>query len=220
LNGVQGRDATGDEVRPRSPVDPDREEFEYRLAEGLIAGRPEAVRCFLERVHHPVFCMAARLTRDRETRRDWTHAVLLAILDDLGHGRFEYRHPGSFWAWFRKRAHYRLLDQYRLQRRVEGREQPESAHAAEFLAACGAADPAAEFERVELRAALEECLERLRNLDQRRALRLLLIDDETYESIAAAMPAPLNTVRAWIRRGRLQLRACLAASLGIGIADP
>ncbi|HEY3216703.1 MAG TPA: sigma factor-like helix-turn-helix DNA-binding protein, partial [Candidatus Eisenbacteria bacterium] len=49
------------------------------------------------------------------------------------------------------------------------------------------------------------------NPDHRRALSLRLFDDLQYQEVAAAMETPLNSVRAWIRRGRLALRRCLAA---------
>ena len=201
----------------RDAPDVDREEDERRLAEGLGAGSPESVRTFLERAHHPVFCMACRLARDADLGRDWTHTALLAILEDLERGRFEYRRPGSFWAWFRKRAYYLLLDQFRRRRlqdrrELTGQEDPAPA----FLAACGVGDPVAELQRVELLGALEACLAGIESEEQQRALRLLLIEDQSYEGIALAMHAPLNTVRAWIRRGRLRLRTCLAGRLELG----
>jgi RNA polymerase sigma-70 factor (ECF subfamily) len=198
---------------------------EERLVRGLAGSDPAAVREFLERTHHPVWCMAARVASDPETRRDWSHEVLLGVLRDLELGRFEYRGPGSFWGWFRKRAYFRLLDEYRRSRKVTEREMPGGAPTdlsgpGELT---GSEDPARELERTEIRAAVEACLEKLPNPNQRRALEGLLWDDLSYEDIAARLSAPLNTVRAWIRRGRLALRKCLVVSLGLqpgGSGDP
>lgn len=139
------------------------------------------------------------------------------MLDDLAGGRFVYRRPGSFWAWFRKRAYFRLLDEYRRERRRDAREiaaDPESGgpDLSEFG---GGTDPAEEMERVELASAVDACLERIPHPEQRRALTLLLRQDLSYEDVAAALAAPLNTVRAWIRRGRILLRACLVERLGV-----
>jgi RNA polymerase sigma-70 factor (ECF subfamily) len=189
---------------------------EHRLVEGLLAHETAAVSEFLERSHHPVYCMACRLSRDADTRRDWSHDVLLGILDDLARGRFEYRGPGSFWAWFRKRAYYRLLDCYRGAKRTLGRESPqggtldlpESALRLEQ-------DPAQEMQLTLTRSALEACLQRLENRDHRRALDLLLFEDLAYDAIAERLDTPINTVRAWIRRGRLQVRRCLVESLDL-----
>ncbi len=185
------------------------------LVAGLVAGDAATVRAFLENTHGPVYRMAGRLTRDPDTRRDWSHATLLGILEDVRAGRFVYRRPGSFWAWFRKRAYFRLLDEYRRVVRRAARERPversaddEGARPATEPADPFAADPAAELERVELRAAIERCLEGIAHADQRRATALVL-EELAYEEIAAALGAPLNTVRTWIRRGRIALRRCL-----------
>lgn len=215
---------------PRQPTPPARQQpmtpaDEQALAAGLAAADPDAIARFFDRTHHPVYAMAARLTRDADLRRDWTHDVLLGVLEDLRRGRFVWRHPGSFWAWFGRRAWFRLLDCHRRHRRVAAREQPmedpradrrdgsmDPAHPAEF-------DPplSAQLELVEMTASVEACLEQLANESHRHALRLLLFDDLAYEAIAEQMDAPLNTVRAWIRRGRLQLRLCVAQALRIPI---
>jgi RNA polymerase sigma-70 factor, ECF subfamily len=195
---------------------------ERRLVDGLLAGSQDAISEFIDRTHFPVFCMACRLSGDTEQRRDWTHTVLLAILDDLAGGRFLYRRPGSFWAWFRKRAYYRLLDEYRSQRRLSTRESSTDAAGLprDLEAFAGGENPEEELERVELQRAIEDCLERLPSADQRRSLDLLLLQEMSYQDIAEALAAPLNTVRAWIRRGRLALRKCLAARLGRAVPDP
>lgn len=188
---------------------------ERHLVDGLLAGAPECVTEFLERTHHPVFCMACRLTSDSELRRDWAHAVVLGTLEDLRRGRFVYRRPGSLWAWFRKRAYYRLLDEYRRHRvwlaRSGGLDPGDPS--GDFADLAGTDDPVAEMERLEMRNAIETCLDAIDNPDHRRALSLRLFDDLPYQQVAEAMGAPLNSVRAWIRRGRLALRRCLATRL-------
>jgi RNA polymerase sigma-70 factor (ECF subfamily) len=210
----------------REPVDPPRRD-ERALVEGLLARDGAALSEFLERTHHPVYCMAIRLSGDPETRRDWAHDVLLGILADLERGRFEYRGPGSFWGWFRKRAHFRLLDAYRRDRLVTDRESPRGGAeelsentgrdgtSAAWPIGGAVEDPLEELHRVEIRAALERCLEALPNEDHRRSLELLLFRDLPYEEVARTLEVPLNTVRAWIRRGRLAVRRCLVESLDL-----
>jgi RNA polymerase sigma-70 factor (ECF subfamily) len=190
---------------------------EEQLVEGLLAQRPAAIREFLQRTHHPVWCMAARVSSDLETRRDWSHEVLLGILHDLDLRRFQYRGPGSFWSWFRKRAYYRLLDEYRRGRLRGEREAATGGteELPELKRLVGGEDPETELERTEIRSAVERCLEKLENPNQRRALEGLLWEDLPYQAIATRLEAPLNTVRAWIRRGRLALRKCLVGALGL-----
>jgi hypothetical protein len=69
---------------------------ERELVDGLLAGEPRAVSDFLERTHHPVFCMACRLTGDSDLRRDWAHTTLLGILEDLKRGRFVRSPRGGY----------------------------------------------------------------------------------------------------------------------------
>jgi RNA polymerase sigma-70 factor (ECF subfamily) len=191
---------------------------EADLVEGVVAGNAAAVSEFLERTHHPVYCMACRLAADPTLRRDWAHDVLLGILDDLKLGRFAYRGPGSFWAWFRKRAYFRLLDEYRRTRRTSTRETAMGSDRdlPDFSELGVDMNPERELERVEVHAALQNCLARIANENQRRALTLVVLQSASYEDVADAMGAPLNTVRAWIRRGRIAVRKCLIDSLDLG----
>lgn len=182
------------------------------LVEGLLRNDAGAQAEFVTRSHHAVYALACRLSPDVDLRRDWTHDCLLRLLDDLTSGAFTYRHPGSFWSWFRKRAWFLLLESRRTHRIHTQREQTGGDD-------CGADRPAAsnperDLADREAAAAVEACIDNLASLDQRQALRLLLYQDLSYQEIADTVGAPLNTVRAWIRRGRLALRTCVASKLG------
>lgn len=58
------------------------------------------------------------------------------------------------------------------------------------------------------RERLQRCLDRL---DERRRglIRTAFFEGATYEELARRAGAPLGSVKSWIRRGLLQLRACL-----------
>lgn len=192
--------------------DPASMRDERALLEGLRANDRAALDGFVEHTHAPVFYLACRLTRDPDERREWAHATVIRVLDDIRSGRFVLRHPGAFWSWFRKRAHFLLLDEYRRARLRQRREV--SSEAAPDPPDPSAA-PDALLERVELRAALEECLARIASDDQRRALVLALEQELPYDAIAEAMHAPTGTVRAWIHRARIAMRRCLVTRWGI-----
>jgi len=57
-------------------------------------------------------------------------------------------------------------------------------------------------------AALSRCLS---ELDARAAavIRTAFYEGVTYEALAQRLGAPLGTVKSWVRRGLLKLRACL-----------
>ena len=194
---------------------------EAQLVAGLIANDRVWVERFIRGAHRAVFALAARLTRDPDSREEWTHLTLLGVLADVREGRFVLRHPGGFWSWFRKRAYFSTLDHCRRARRLGERKlQDADLSALPDLSAYGTGDPAREFERVELRADIERCLAGIANLDHRRSLHLLVLEDQPYDEVAAALKAPLNTVKTWIRRGRVALRECLSRRWGLEAAGP
>jgi RNA polymerase sigma factor (sigma-70 family) len=59
-------------------------------------------------------------------------------------------------------------------------------------------------EHARLRTCLGELEER-----QSKAVRSAFLDGVTYEQLAEHMGVPLGTMKSWIRRGLLKLRACL-----------
>ncbi len=205
--------------RQAATVHPDIDE--EMLASGLANRRPRQVAAFLERTHRPVYLMAGRLTNDPEKRHDWTHDVLLKILEDLARGAFVYRRPGSFWAWFRTRSYFLLINQYRRQKQQH--ERWTAGEIGESILASmpfeSGVDPTHLIEGVEARSIVEDCLRRLPNADQQRALRLLLLEECAYQTVAEAMDAELNTVRSWIRRARTAVRRCVANAYGLALEE-
>jgi len=60
------------------------------------------------------------------------------------------------------------------------------------------------------RERLERCLSQLETR-RRSLIRAAFFEGSTYEELAARIQAPLGSIKSWIRRGLLQLRACLEA---------
>lgn len=58
------------------------------------------------------------------------------------------------------------------------------------------------------RRRLQDCLETL-SAQQATAIRRSYFGDLTYEALAAQMSVPLGTMKSWIRRGLIRLKACL-----------
>lgn len=190
---------------------------ERALVEALRSGDVAVLRLFLEHTHAAVHAFACRYSHDPEQRRDWSHTVLLRIVDDVREGRFVFRHAGGFWSWFRKRAGFLLLDECRNARKHAFREGTLLEALPHGPIATGEAtdDPAAQLDRASLRADVEHCLERIASDDQRHALRLLLEQEFSYDEIAASLGSPVSAVRNWIHRARVALRHCLMVRWGI-----
>ncbi len=71
-----------------------------------------------------------------------------------------------------------------------------------------APSPAQQAEALTGRERLERCLEQLEP-KRRSLIREAFFGGLTYEELAAHLQAPLGSIKSWIRRGLLQLRACL-----------
>jgi RNA polymerase sigma-70 factor (ECF subfamily) len=70
--------------------------------------------------------------------------------------------------------------------------------------------PAQQAEAAMDRERLERCLSQLETR-RRSLIRAAFFEGSTYEELAARIQAPLGSIKSWIRRGLLQLRACLEA---------
>jgi RNA polymerase sigma factor (sigma-70 family) len=62
--------------------------------------------------------------------------------------------------------------------------------------------------RTQQQARLASCLGEL-EARHAAAIRAAFLDGATYDELAARMSVPLGTMKSWIRRGLLRLRACL-----------
>jgi RNA polymerase sigma-70 factor (ECF subfamily) len=72
----------------------------------------------------------------------------------------------------------------------------------------GGAPMAASVEADDDRRRLDRCLGEL-DAARQRLVRTAFFDGATYEELAARCGAPLGTVKSWIRRSLLKLKACL-----------
>jgi RNA polymerase sigma-70 factor, ECF subfamily len=70
--------------------------------------------------------------------------------------------------------------------------------------------PAMRAERGEEYRRLEKCMDELEPR-QRRSIQEAFFSGITYNALAERAKVPLGTMKSWIRRGLLQLRACLDA---------
>ncbi len=192
-----------------------RDPQEEALVRGLSEGDPLEVEKFINRSHRPVYAMTARLTSDPDMRHDWSQEILLKILQEMSAGRFVYQRPGCFWAWFQMRTNFLLINLYHQHKKHTERWSTGEVGAAivDKVPMNRGQDPLRLLEEVESRRVVEECLQELPNEEHRRAMHLLLFQDQTYQEVADAMDAPLNTVRSWIRRARITMRQCVAGKL-------
>jgi RNA polymerase sigma-70 factor (ECF subfamily) len=182
----------------------DAEASRSQLAAALVrvaAGDRAALRMVYQDTSAKLFGVCLRILNDRSEAEDVLQDVYVTV----------WRKAGSFdpgraspITWMVAIARNRAIDRLRattMSRRM-----------APIDAADAVADPApAAVERVELaqqHRRLAGCLEEL-EARQSAAIRAAFLDGATYEQLAARMGVPLGTMKSWIRRGLLKLRACL-----------
>jgi RNA polymerase sigma-70 factor, ECF subfamily len=150
-----------------------------------------------------LFGVCLRILKDRGEAEDVLQEVFVTV----------WRKAASFdpgraspITWMVAIARNRAIDRLRASAVSRRMEPIESADAV--------SDPApAAVERVELaqqHQRLSRCLEEL-EARHASAIREAFLDGTTYEELAARMSVPLGTMKSWIRRGLLKLRACLEA---------
>ncbi|HVV95329.1 MAG TPA: sigma-70 family RNA polymerase sigma factor [Hyphomicrobiales bacterium] len=188
-----GFDAATDAARERA-----------RLAASLAAvaaGDRAALAEVYRRSAAKLFGVCLRILGERSEAEDVVQEVYLTVWQRAA--GFDPRRASPM-TWLITIARNRAIDRLRARR---ARPPAAPVEAAELVD-----DPAASaLERLEdedERRRLEHCLGTL-DEEPRRAIRTAFFAGATYEELAAARGVPLGTMKSWIRRGLLKLRACL-----------
>ncbi|HEY6996185.1 MAG TPA: sigma-70 family RNA polymerase sigma factor [Xanthobacteraceae bacterium] len=175
-----------------------------QLAAALVrvaSGDRGALRIVYQDTSAKLFGVCLRILKDRSEAEDVLQDVYVTVWRKAG--AFD---PGraSPITWLVAIARNRAIDRLRASAVGRRMEPIESAEAV--------SDPApAPVERVELAQQQQRLARCLDELEARHAsaIRAAFLDGATYEELAARMSVPLGTMKSWIRRGLLKLRACL-----------
>ncbi len=166
----------------------------------VAGGDPAALRLLYQAQSVRLFGIANAILRDRDAAADAMQDAFLRLSQRAG--QFDASR-GEAAAWLGGVVRHAALDQARRR----GREQPcddpalgDAAVAPEALDQVLAADEAQR---------LHGCLAAL-EAKNRQGILLAFVHGLSHAQISARLELPLGTVKAWIRRGLLQLRECLA----------
>ena len=170
------------------------------LIRAVAGGDQRALRALYERQSVRLFGVANAILRDREAAADALHDAFVKIAGRAG--QFDpARGPAE--AWLGGIVRHAALD---IARR-RGRELPSD----DPNLGDGVVEPDA-LERIAAStegARLRDCLARLEEKN-RQGILLAFVHGLSHVQVAARLEEPLGTVKAWIRRGLLRLRECLA----------
>lgn len=173
------------------------------LLASVALGSREAFEALYRRTSAKLFGICLRVLPERAEAEDVLQEVFAAIWQKAAQydaGR------ASAMAWLAMIARNRAIDRLRT--------QPARARTA-VIDLASLADPQSGPPDAAERAAdcerLDHCLREL-DTRPRMLIRAAFFDGATYEELAARSGSPLGSVKSWIRRGLLQLRACLERS--------
>ncbi len=179
--------------------------FDYESAlEACARGERFALRALYDREARFLLGVAQRIVGDRESAEDVLQEAFLLVWQ---RARTFQRQLGSGRGWIYTVLRHRALDEVRRRRP----ERPmgdafDALAAAHDLQSSAADDLAQGHSRAD---AIERCMQ---ELDERgrACIAYAFIEGYTHQQIAARLQAPVGSVKSWIRRGLLALKACLS----------
>jgi RNA polymerase sigma-70 factor (ECF subfamily) len=170
-----------------------------------VARRDEAAFAALyDRFSRPVFSLIVRVLRSRAEAEE----VLQEAFWQIWERAPDYREDlGSAFCWVVTIARRKAIDRLRANsRQLQRIEEAQGLRTDDdFVAPAGLESLATDERGTAVRQALAKL-----NAEERRAIALAFFDGLTHEEIAAALRAPVGTVKARIRRGLLKLKPTLA----------
>ncbi|SMG60350.1 sigma-70 family RNA polymerase sigma factor [Paraburkholderia susongensis] len=162
-------------------------------------GDQAAFATLYQRTSAKLFGICLRMLRDRSEAEDVLQDVYVTVWRRAT--LFDPTSAGAI-TWLATIARNRAID--RLRRR---REEPMDESAEEEIVD-EHPSPAAIAEYSEERRRLEHCLENL-PAGHGKIVREAFFTGATYAELAKHLGVPLGTMKSWIRRSLIQLRACL-----------
>jgi RNA polymerase sigma-70 factor (ECF subfamily) len=175
------------------------------LVAAALARIPGGDRAALQTVYRltsaKLFGVVLRILGERSAAEDVLQEVYVTVwrkAADFDAGR------ASPMTWLIAIARNRAIDRLRAQRRSSRMEPIEAA--ADLADDAPGAESA--LAGAQEHARLHRCLGGLVE-HERAALRGAFFDGNTYEELAARMKVPLGTMKSWIRRAMIKLKACL-----------
>jgi len=168
------------------------------LLQRTAAGDRGAFRALYEGQSPRLYAVALRITRQSALASDAVHDAFLQVWRNAG--RFDPTR-GNPETWMTSLVRYRALDIARRRtREVPGDDLPEPED--------DAPDPLATLASAREAADLHRCLQGLEP-DRRRLVALAFVEGLSHSDLAERLAIPLGTIKSWIRRSLLSLRACL-----------
>jgi RNA polymerase sigma-70 factor (ECF subfamily) len=185
---------------PEPSSRPDEATSEALLA-SIALGSRDAFEALYRRTSAKLFGICLRVLPARTEAEDVLQEVFASIWQKAA--QYDASRASAL-AWLTMIARNRAIDRLRA--------LPTGAQTTPIDLVAELTDPQAapldDAERAADRERLDNCLHEL-DTRRRALIRAAFFDGSTYEELAVRSGSPLGSVKSWIRRGLLQLRACL-----------
>lgn len=175
-----------------------------RLARALsrVARRDDvALEEVYRRTSAKLLGVILRILHDRQEAEDVLQDVYITVWEKAG--RFDPERASPI-TWLATIARNRAIDRVRLKRLATA--PAEAADAVPDAAPLASA----QLEASQDGARLHRCLEGL-DPDRAKVVKTAFFEGLTYDALAQRLNVPLGTVKSWIRRSLMSLKACLEA---------
>ncbi len=176
--------------------------FDYETTlEACAAGDRVALQELYHRESGRLLGVALRIVRNRDAAHDVLQDAFLQIWQ---RAHTYQRLLGSARGWIYTVVRHRALDEVRR----AGRETAVGDDIEAYADAQADNHPAAESPVLDAEL-LNRCLAALDN-SKRQCVMFAFVEGYTHEQIAQRLDAPVGSVKSWIRRGLIALKACLS----------
>ncbi len=169
------------------------------LIAAVRCGSRAALKRLYELESRRLYGVALRIARRPELAADALQDAFVQVWQNAASFSAE---RGSAAGWLTGIVRFRALDIVRKLGREVLSDDPALGEAAHEP------DMAAEIDLKLTQDALRRCLRAL-DVKQRHCILLAFVDGLSHAEIATRLPAPLGSVKSWVRRGLLSLRSCL-----------
>ena len=186
------------------PATPQTFDYEKAIV-ACAAGDRDALHRIYQFESRRLLGVALRIVRERSLAEDVLHDAFMNIWTKAA--SFDVLR-GSAQGWIHTIVRNLALSVVR----THGREVSADEEAIEALEAESVANAAPMAELFEIKAdigRLDECLQAL-DAPKRNSILAAYLDGCSHSEIAERLNAPLGSVKAWIKRGLLSLRECMA----------
>ncbi len=171
------------------------------LLDAAARGERRAFTLLYSKSSAQLFAVILRILKHRGRAEEVLQEVYLSIWNNAGSYSLQ---KGAAMAWMIAIARHRAIDAYRQERR---RPHGDEAPLPENLVEPGPG-PLEQAQSREEAQGLWRCLQRL-EAGPRESILLAYREGHTQDEIATILNSPLGTVKSWIRRGQIHLKACL-----------